>query len=93
MKLAIAVLTIAAAISTTSANAYDFRTDSNSPKIYAPNGQYLGNLNNNQYDPNSIANPYGQYGNKYSPNSVNNQFGQYGNQYSPNYSNPYGRKN
>jgi hypothetical protein len=44
----------------------------NSPHIYAPNGQYLGNLNSNPYDPNSIANPIGRYGSPVSPDSVNN---------------------
>ena len=74
------------------AQTYDFRNSSNSPKIYAPDGKYLGNLNNNRYDPNSIANPYGRYGSQYSPDSVNNRFGTYGNPYSNNYSNPYGRR-
>jgi hypothetical protein len=50
----------------------------------------LGNLNPNPYDPNSISNPYGQYGSPYSPKSVNNPYGVYGSPYSP-YSatNPY----
>ncbi|MFN4168119.1 MAG: hypothetical protein ACK4HD_07430 [Pannonibacter phragmitetus] len=62
----------------------------NSPYVVSPNGQYLGNLSNNQYDPNSISNPYGQYGSPYSPNSVNNPYGQYGSPYSPNSANnPY----
>lgn len=82
--------TVALIASTGAAWAYDFRTDFNSPKVYAPDGQFLGNLNNNRYDPNSIANPYGQYGSRYSPNSVNNPYGQYGNPYSPNYTRPYG---
>lgn len=47
-------------------------------------GQYLGNLNANQFDPNSVANPYGRYGSQYSVDSINNQFSQYGSQYSPN---------
>jgi len=65
---------------------------SQSPRIYAPNGQYLGNLNSNQYDPNSVSNPYGQYGSRYSPNSINNPYGQYGSPYSPNsVRNPYTR--
>jgi hypothetical protein len=90
MKLIIAAALIAAA--TPAMAQTDFRNDYNSPKIIAPDGQYLGNLNNNRYDPNSIANPYGQYGSRYSPNSVNNPYGQYGNPYSPNYSNPNGRR-
>lgn len=53
-----------------------------SPQIYSAGGKYLGNLNTNQYNPNSVANPYGQYGNPYG-NTINNQFGTYGNPYSP----------
>lgn len=61
-----------------------------SPQIYAPDGQYLGNLNSNRYDPNSVSNPYGQYGSRYSPNSINNPYSQYGSPYSPNsVRNPY----
>ena len=67
MKTIIALAVIAAA--TPALAQTDFRTDFNSPKIIAPNGQYLGNLNNNRFDPNSVANPYGQYGNRFSPNS------------------------
>lgn len=53
-------------------------------------GKYLGNANANPYDPNSISNPYGQYGSQYSPDSVNNPYGQYGNPYSPSsINNPY----
>ena len=66
-------------------NSYDnpYGTTQNSPKIYAPDGTYLGNLNSNQYDPNLVANRYGQYGSPYSPNSINNRYGQYGSPYSP----------
>jgi hypothetical protein len=56
---------------------YDFRNSSNSPRIYSRSGEYLGNLNNNNYDPNSISNPYGA-GSEFKPNGVNNP-------YSPNY--------
>lgn len=53
-------------------------------------GKYLGTLSNNRYDPNSVSNPYGQYGSKYSPDSINNPYGQYGSKYSPNSpNNPY----
>lgn len=58
--------------------------------LVSPDGTFLGNLNNNQYDPNSVSNPYGRYGSQYSPDSINNPYGQYGSQYSnksPN--NPY----
>ena len=54
------------------------------------NGKYLGNLNSNRYDPNSVSNPYGRYGSPYSPDSINNPYGQYGSPYSPNSANnPY----
>lgn len=59
--------------------------------LYAPDGKYLGEVNNNPYDQNSINNPYGKYGNPYSSDSVNNPYGKYGNKYSNQYSNPYGR--
>ncbi len=58
--------------------------------VYAPDGTYLGELNRNPYDPNSISNPYGRYGSQYSPDSINNPYGVYGSPYStqsPN--NPY----
>jgi len=38
-----------------------FGTYQNSPQVYAPSGTYLGNLNGNQFDPNSVANPCGPY--------------------------------
>jgi hypothetical protein len=52
--------------------------------------KYLGNLNNNRFDPNSVSNPFGQYGSRFSPDSINNPYGQYGSRFSP-YSpnNPY----
>ena len=62
------------------------------PGLYDNNGGFHGNLNSNQYDPNSVSNPYGQYGSQYSSDSINNPYGQYGSQYSsesPN--NPYGQ--
>jgi hypothetical protein len=53
-------------------------------------GKFLGNLSSNQYDPDSVSNPYGQYGSKYSPDSVNNPYGEYGSKYSPkSVNNPY----
>lgn len=45
--------------------------------------KYLGNLNANKFDPNSVNNPFGQYGSPYSPNSVTNPYGPYGSPYSP----------
>ena len=88
--IAAEILLIGATVASAQYNPYG--NSSNSPRLYAPNGQYLGNLNSNQYDPNSVANPYGQYGSQYSPNSINNPYGQYGSQYSPNsVRNPYAR--
>ena len=59
-------------------------------RIVGADGQYLGKLNANKYDPESVANPYGQYGSKYSPTSVNNKYSQYGSPYSSTSStNPY----
>ena len=59
-------------------------------KLYSEDGTYLGRLNANQYDPESVSNPYGKYGSEYSPTSVNNPYSTYGSPYSaesPN--NPY----
>ena len=36
---------------------------------------YLGKLNANEYDPESIWNEYGKYGNKYNSNSIWNEYG------------------
>ena len=61
-----------------------------SPIIVSPDGRYLGNLNANPYDPNSVANPYGHYGSPYSHDSINNPYGPYGSPYSPRSAhNPY----
>jgi hypothetical protein len=62
----------------------------NSPYIMSPNGQYLGNLNSNRFDPNSVSNPFGRYGSRFSTDSVNNPFGPYGSPFSPySINNPY----
>jgi hypothetical protein len=51
---------------------------------------YLGDYDTNQYDSNSINNPYGTYGSPYSTSSVNNQYGTYGSPYSSqSATNPY----
>jgi hypothetical protein len=64
---------------------------SQSPSVVGRDGEYLGTLNKNRYDPNSVANPYGAYGSRYSPNSVNNPYGRYGSKYSSEgATNPYG---
>lgn len=83
---------IAASTAASAQNRNPYGNSSNSPGLYAPNGHFLGNVNSNRYDPNSIANPYGHYGSKYSPDSVNNPYGQYGSPYSPqSVHNPYAR--
>ncbi|HEY0104489.1 MAG TPA: hypothetical protein VGB91_00285 [Rhizomicrobium sp.] len=68
-----------------------YGTDANSPKLYDDQGNFHGNVNANPYDPNSIADPYGQYGSPYSANSVNNPYSTYGSPYSSQSPNdPYG---
>ncbi len=62
----------------------------NSPIIVGEDGNYLGKLNNNRFDADSVANPFGRYGSRYSPESINNPYGKYGNPYSTNSTtNPY----
>lgn len=51
-------------------------------RIYAQDGTYLGRLNNNKYDSESVANPYGRYGSEYSTTSINNPYSRYGSPYS-----------
>lgn len=53
------------------------------PKIVSPDGKYLGRLNSNRFDPESVANPFGRYGSRFSPDSINNPFGRYGSPFSP----------
>ncbi len=51
-------------------------------RIYGQDGTYLGRLNANRYDSESVANPYGRYGSPYSATSINNPYGAYGSPYS-----------
>ncbi len=44
--------------------------------------EYLGCLNCNRYDRNSIWNPYGNFGSKYNSNCIWNSYGNYGGKYS-----------
>jgi hypothetical protein len=76
-KLALALLIALASSQAPAQYAPDFRNSTNSPHIYAPNGEYLGNLNRNQFDPNSVSNQFGA-GSQFRSNGVNNPF-------SPNY--------
>ena len=34
-------------------------TFAQSPRLYAPDGTFLGNLNSNKFDPDSVSNPFG----------------------------------
>jgi hypothetical protein len=56
-----------------------------SPQLRSNDGSntFLGNLNANRFDPNSVANPIGPYGSVFGPNSVNNPVGIYGSRVSP----------
>jgi hypothetical protein len=84
----IAVLVLAGSASAQSLDLWGFNPQTQQ------NNKYLGNLNRNPFDPNSVNNPYGQYGSKYSPDSIMNPYGTYGSPYSP-YSptNPYSSGN
>jgi hypothetical protein len=73
----IGIALVLAAGTSAQAQYVDFRNSYNSPHIYSPNGEYLGNLNRNQFDPNSVSNQFGA-GSPFQPNGVNNPF-------SPNY--------
>jgi hypothetical protein len=52
------------------------------PEIRSREGKYLGDASSNQFDPNSVSNPFGKYGSPYEKDSVNNQFGRYGSPFS-----------
>ena len=54
------------------------RWSTNPPKLYSGSGQYLGELSQNRYSPDSVSNPYGNYGSRYSPTSINNPYSPYG---------------
>lgn len=50
--------------------------------IIASDGQFLGKLSLNRYDPDSISNNYGLYGSRYSATSIKNRYSTYGSPYS-----------
>lgn len=50
--------------------------------LEAEDGAFLGKLNPNGYDQDSIFNEYGSYGSEYSPTSIFNEYGIYGGEYS-----------
>ncbi len=60
------------------------------PRVIASDGTYLGKLSSNEFDLESISNPYGKYGNEFSSVSVNNRYGKYGSEFSAHsINNPY----
>ena len=62
-------------------------------KLYSYDGKFLGNINLNKYDSNSIANQYGTYGSQYEQDSIFNKYGTYGSPYSDlSPFNPYSNK-
>ena len=59
------------------------------PRVYGDDGEYLGRLTENPYDPEGVRNPYGWYGNPYSGALVN-PYSEYRNPYwSDSVENPY----
>ncbi len=49
--------------------------------VYSADGQFLGIISTNQFDPDSLANPFGTYGNEYNMYSIWNPYGLYGSEY------------
>lgn len=66
-----------------SRSAREGRRESGESYIEAGDGTFLGKLNPNRFDTESIFNQFGVYGNKFSPSSIFNQFSIYGNQFNP----------
>lgn len=62
-----------------------------SQKLYDSEGNFRGNLNSNQFDPDSVSNPYGKYGSQYSPESIKNPYGAGSKYDSDSPYNPYGQ--
>lgn len=63
-------------------NEFNRRVNNGESFILANDGQFLGKLCLNIYDPESILNHYGIYGSPYSTYSINNRYSMYGSQYS-----------
>lgn len=60
----------------------DFLVSANGvAQLWAADGQFLGVLSSNLYDPNSISNLHGIYGGSYSIHSIRNSYGLYGSPY------------
>jgi hypothetical protein len=50
--------------------------------LVAADGKFLGRVNRNRFDQNSLTNQFGDYGNQFQPNTIFNQFGPYGSLFS-----------
>jgi hypothetical protein len=50
-------------------------------QLKTPSGVFLGNVNRNKFDADSLVNPYSQYVSPYSAESIFNKFSQYGSPY------------
>jgi hypothetical protein len=53
-------------------------------------GEYLGQLSENPYGPDSTSNAYGRYGSEHSPDSINNPYGAGSPYRTDSPTNPYG---
>lgn len=49
--------------------------------LLAQDGTFLGNINDDPFDPDSLANPFGTYGSTFGSDSIWNQFGNYGSEF------------
>ena len=54
------------------------QTEGGPPQVFSSDGTYLGNLDGNPYNLNSITNEYGRYGSPYTRDGINNPYGKYG---------------
>ena len=60
----------------------DFASLDGTAIIRAQDGQFLGLISSDAYEPNSITSRYGSYGSEYSHTSIFNDYGNYGGTYS-----------
>jgi len=60
----------------------DFASLNGTAIIRAQDGQFLGLISSDPYEPNSIMNKYGTYGSEYSATSIFNAYSSYGGAYS-----------
>ena len=70
-------------------SAGELRRSKGESYIEGGDGTFLGKLNPNRFDPESIFNRFGRYGSKFSPDSIFNRFSTFGNQL--NVLSPYSR--